>query len=163
MPRASTGSRPRMSSWRRAARPAPPSRRRLPQLASRWSWSATSKRSRASAMRCRRPAAQSSSLPRGPRPAKVQHDKFIMTKPSPAPEQMLVVERDAALAVVTMNRPRKLNAMGRGFWPELRQVLAELEADAALRCVIVTGAGDKAFSAGGDIASLAELGDVVDR
>lgn len=86
-----------------------------------------------------------------------------MTRPSPAPEQMLVVERDAALAVVTMNRPRKLNAMGRGFWPELRQVLAELEADAALRCVIITGAGDKAFSAGGDIASLAELGDVVDR
>jgi enoyl-CoA hydratase/carnithine racemase len=86
-----------------------------------------------------------------------------MTKPPPASEPMLVVERDAALAVVTLNRPRKLNAMGHGFWPELRQVLAELEADAALRCVIITGAGDKAFSAGGDIASLAELGDVVDR
>jgi enoyl-CoA hydratase len=86
-----------------------------------------------------------------------------MTKPSPAAEPALIVERDGALAVVTMNRPRKLNAMGPGFWPELRQVLASLEADAEVRCVIITGAGDNAFSAGGDIASLAALGDLVDR
>jgi enoyl-CoA hydratase len=89
-----------------------------------------------------------------------------MTKPSPerpGPDSMLVVARDEAIAVVTMNRPRKLNAMGRGFWPELRTVLAALEADGGVRCVIITGAGDKAFSAGGDIASLAELGGLVER
>jgi enoyl-CoA hydratase len=86
-----------------------------------------------------------------------------MTAASPESERMLVVARDAAIAVVTMTRPRKLNAMGPGFWPELREVLAALEADAGVRCVIITGAGDKAFSAGGDIASLAALGDLVDR
>src|SRR5262245_32681930 len=98
-------------------------------------------------------AAPCSTLPRRRRRAKLHHDSCAMTASSDSSERMLVVERDAALAVVTMNRPRKLNAMGRGFWPELREVLAALEADAAVRCVIITGAG-KAFSAGGDIASL---------
>ncbi|QRP43094.1 enoyl-CoA hydratase/isomerase family protein [Amycolatopsis sp. FDAARGOS 1241] len=64
------------------------------------------------------------------------------------------------VAVLTIDSPAKLNAMGRGFWPELREALSRLATDGRTRAVIITGAGDKAFSAGGDIASFAELTDV---
>lgn len=66
----------------------------------------------------------------------------------------------AAIAVLTIDDPARLNAMGRTFWPEMRDALATLEADGRTRAVIVTGAGDKAFSAGGDIASFGSLTDV---
>jgi enoyl-CoA hydratase len=65
-----------------------------------------------------------------------------------------------AIAVLTIDDPAKLNAMGRTFWAEMREALATLETDGRTRAVIVTGAGEKAFSAGGDIASFAELTDV---
>lgn len=65
-----------------------------------------------------------------------------------------------AIAVLTIDDPAKLNAMGRTFWAEMREALATLEADGRTRAVIITGAGEKAFSAGGDIASFAELADV---
>lgn len=74
----------------------------------------------------------------------------------------LRVEADPAderVAWLTMDDPARLNAMGRRFWPDLRDALARLEADARTRAVVITGAGEKAFSAGGDIASFAELGD----
>jgi enoyl-CoA hydratase len=64
------------------------------------------------------------------------------------------------IAVLTIDDPAKLNAMGRTFWAEMREALATLEADGRTRAVIITGAGAKAFSAGGDIASFAELTDV---
>ncbi|MGH3630790.1 MAG: enoyl-CoA hydratase/isomerase family protein [Sciscionella sp.] len=67
------------------------------------------------------------------------------------------VESESSVAVVTIDAPEKLNVMGAVFWPELRAALAELEADGETRVLIITGAGDKAFSAGGDIASFAEL------
>lgn len=69
----------------------------------------------------------------------------------------LRVTHKGAVAVLEMNRPDKLNAMGRTFWADLRTVLAQLENDARTRVVIITGAGDRAFSVGGDIASFAEL------
>jgi enoyl-CoA hydratase len=72
----------------------------------------------------------------------------------------LRVAAEGGVAVLTIDAPAKLNAMGRTFWPELRDALAALEADGETRVVIVTGAGEKAFSAGGDIASFAELTDV---
>lgn len=66
----------------------------------------------------------------------------------------------AAIAALTIDDPTKLNAMGRGFWAQMRHSLATLEADTRVRAVILTGAGDRAFSAGGDIASFAALADV---
>jgi enoyl-CoA hydratase len=69
----------------------------------------------------------------------------------------LRVETDGAVATITMDAPEKLNAMGREFWPDLRDALSTLESDGSTRVVVVTGAGEKAFSAGGDIASFAEL------
>jgi enoyl-CoA hydratase len=70
----------------------------------------------------------------------------------------LKVIRDGSIATVWMDRPQKLNAMRRNFWPDLRAVFDALESDPAIRAVVITGAGDKAFSAGGDIASFRELG-----
>ena len=69
----------------------------------------------------------------------------------------LRVETDGAVATITMDAPEKLNAMGRTFWPDLRDALSTLETDGRTRAVVITGAGEKAFSAGGDIASFAEL------
>ncbi len=69
----------------------------------------------------------------------------------------LRVETDGAVATITMDAPEKLNAMGRTFWPDLRNALSTLETDGSTRVVVITGAGQKAFSAGGDIASFAEL------
>jgi enoyl-CoA hydratase len=69
----------------------------------------------------------------------------------------LTVERHNHVAVIVMQRPEKLNAMTAGFWADLRQVLDELRDDRQTRVVIITGAGEKAFSAGGDILGFTQL------
>jgi len=61
------------------------------------------------------------------------------------------VEREGPLALVTLCNPARLNAMTRGMWRSLRAVFEALNADDALRCVIVRGEGG-AFCAGGDIS-----------
>lgn len=65
------------------------------------------------------------------------------------------VSRDAALATVTIDREHKLNALDYATIDALLQCFSELEADDAVRAVILTAAGDRAFSAGADIPSLA--------
>ena len=67
----------------------------------------------------------------------------------------LLVERDEAVAVVTINRPKVLNALDTRTLEELRRVFVELQQDAAVRCVVLTGAGEKSFVAGADINELA--------
>ena len=62
------------------------------------------------------------------------------------------VERDGAIATVVLDRPDKLNAMSLASWTELGARMRELSDDETLRCVIVRGAGTKAFAAGADIA-----------
>jgi enoyl-CoA hydratase len=69
----------------------------------------------------------------------------------------LLLDRDDDIAVVTVNRPKVLNALNRETMSELRQVALDLRHDEAIRSVIVTGAGEKAFVAGADIAELARL------
>jgi enoyl-CoA hydratase/carnithine racemase len=64
-------------------------------------------------------------------------------------------ERDGAIATVTLSNPGKLNALDRAMWETLGQVMQELAADDALRCVVLRGAGDEAFAAGADIAEFA--------
>lgn len=62
----------------------------------------------------------------------------------------------AGVATITLNRPEAMNAFGADMRELLYHRLCEAEADSAIRCVVVTGAG-KAFCAGGDIASMADL------
>jgi enoyl-CoA hydratase len=69
----------------------------------------------------------------------------------------ILVERDGAVATVTLNRPNVLNALNLRMLDELAATFAELDADAALRAVILTGAGAKAFAAGADIGELNAL------
>ncbi len=67
----------------------------------------------------------------------------------------ILVERDGAIATVVLNRPHKLNALTRGMWASLGDSIEQLSADDSLRCVIIRGAGEKAFSPGNDIAEFA--------
>jgi enoyl-CoA hydratase/carnithine racemase len=67
----------------------------------------------------------------------------------------VLVSRDGAIATVALNNPDKLNALTRAMWARLGEVMRELSADDALRCVVVRGAGDQAFAAGADISEFA--------
>jgi enoyl-CoA hydratase/carnithine racemase len=65
------------------------------------------------------------------------------------------VTRDGPIATVVLNRPEKLNALTKAMWRDLGDAIDALSRDDALRCVIVRGAGDKAFSPGNDIGEFA--------
>src|SRR5947209_20483014 len=67
----------------------------------------------------------------------------------------LLLERDGASAVITVNRPKVLNALNTQTVDELRRAILELKQDDTARVVILTGAGEKAFVAGADINELA--------
>jgi enoyl-CoA hydratase len=67
----------------------------------------------------------------------------------------LLIERDGAVAVITVNRPKVLNALNMQTLDELRRVILDLRRDADVRAVILTGAGEKSFVAGADINELA--------
>lgn len=69
----------------------------------------------------------------------------------------LLVERADGIATVTLNRPKALNAINQEMTRELGQVVEELERDPAVRVVIITGAGDRAFMAGADITEFQAL------
>ena len=69
----------------------------------------------------------------------------------------LQVERDDEIVLVTINRPEKLNAMNLDVMDELVCILDDLEKDSS-KVVIITGAGDKAFSAGADIEYMSKIG-----
>src|SRR5882724_13244749 len=62
-----------------------------------------------------------------------------------------------SIAYVTVNRPKVLNALNTPTWSDLRKAFEDARDDAAIRGVILTGAGDKAFIAGADISELAHL------
>jgi enoyl-CoA hydratase len=70
----------------------------------------------------------------------------------------VLLERDGHLAIVTVHRPSKLNALDDQTIAELHQMFLALDQDEAVGAVIVTGAGDKAFVAGADISVLAKQG-----
>jgi enoyl-CoA hydratase/carnithine racemase len=69
--------------------------------------------------------------------------------------ELIEVLRDGAIATVVLNRPDKLNALTRGMWQTLGETMDALSSDDGLRCIIVRGAGEKAFSPGNDIAEFA--------
>jgi enoyl-CoA hydratase/carnithine racemase len=75
---------------------------------------------------------------------------------SPTLENLLY-EKKGAIAYVTLNRPKVLNALNQRTWENLRTAFEDARDDAEVRGVILTGAGDKAFIAGADISELAHV------
>lgn len=79
------------------------------------------------------------------------------------PMQTLLLQDHDAVRLITLNRPHKLNALNRQTLDELHQAFDAVANDDAIRTVILTGAGGKAFVAGADIAELAALSPVQAR
>jgi enoyl-CoA hydratase len=74
------------------------------------------------------------------------------------PFQHILFDRDASgVALITVNRPDKLNALSSAVIADLDQAAGEIASDAGIRAAIITGAGAKAFVAGADINELAAL------
>lgn len=69
----------------------------------------------------------------------------------------VITERRGSFAIIRLNRPEKLNALSREMIVALKHIFTNLGGQPAFRAVILTGAGDKAFSAGTDITELADL------
>jgi enoyl-CoA hydratase len=67
----------------------------------------------------------------------------------------LRVERDGAIATVTLDRPEVLHALDAVMFDELERAFAELSADQSVRVILLTGSGERAFAAGADIRALA--------
>ena len=68
----------------------------------------------------------------------------------------ILLRRAPPIATVTINRPKQRNAISFAMWTELTGLLRRLDADRDVRCVVITGAGDTAFSAGADIGDFDE-------
>ena len=68
---------------------------------------------------------------------------------------LIDLQRDGAIATVVLNRPAKLNALTKPMWRDLGETVKRLSADDTLRCIVLRGAGEKAFSPGNDIAEFA--------
>jgi enoyl-CoA hydratase len=68
----------------------------------------------------------------------------------------LIVARDGGVTTITLNRPKVLNALNARTLDELRRVILACRHDEAVRCVIITGAGEKSFIAGADINELSQ-------
>jgi enoyl-CoA hydratase/carnithine racemase len=76
-----------------------------------------------------------------------------------APPQLanVLYEKKGAIAYVTINRPKVLNALNTPTWTDIRSAFEVAKADSSVHGVILTGAGDKAFIAGADISELAHV------
>src|SRR6478609_5751967 len=93
-----------------------------------------------------------------PSPAAITSSTGVVPNSPPAPLMLenVVYEKQEALAYVTVNRPKVLNALNTPTWKDLRRAFEDARDDSAVRGVILTGAGDKAFIAGaGDKAFIA--------
>jgi len=73
------------------------------------------------------------------------------------PYETLAVSRDGSVAVVTIDRPKALNALNRQVFADLAACLADLEGDDAVRVIVLRGAGDRAFVAGADIKEMVDM------
>jgi len=67
------------------------------------------------------------------------------------------IDRGEVTATVTLNNPERMNALDTTMWRELEQAFVTLSADERLRCIVLRGAGDKAFAAGADVAEFAAV------
>src|SRR6201994_1564191 len=79
----------------------------------------------------------------------------MVTATAAPPRENVLYEKRGSIAYVTLNRPKVLNALNKATIAELNQAFKEARDNAGVRGVILTGAGDKAFAAGADIAEMA--------
>jgi 2-(1,2-epoxy-1,2-dihydrophenyl)acetyl-CoA isomerase len=70
------------------------------------------------------------------------------------PSDTILIERDGGVATVVLNRPERMNALSADLLSVLPARLRELEADRSVRCIVLTGSGERAFSAGGDVKDM---------
>ena len=68
--------------------------------------------------------------------------------------QYILVERDERVGIVTLNRPKELNALNTDLVGELADALEDFDRDDEIRCIVLTGAGERAFAAGADIKEM---------
>ncbi|WP_270935834.1 enoyl-CoA hydratase/isomerase family protein [Falsiroseomonas oryzae] len=76
---------------------------------------------------------------------------------------MIRTARDGDIAVVTIDRPAKRNALDLPMWIALAEAMEAASADGSLRCVVIRGAGEEALSAGADIAAFERERGTVER
>ena len=69
----------------------------------------------------------------------------------------LLTDKEGVLGIITINRPKVLNALNSEVIHELKKAMLEMEADKEVKVVILTGSGDKAFVAGADIAEMSKI------
>ncbi len=74
----------------------------------------------------------------------------------------ILFSQDAGIATLTLSNPDKLNAVDAGMWQGLQARMSAINADPDVRCVVLRGAGDKAFAAGGDIEEFLTVRATVD-
>jgi enoyl-CoA hydratase/carnithine racemase len=77
--------------------------------------------------------------------------------------ELVLLEREGEIAKVTLNQPAKLNAVNNQMWTRLHDVFRALDADDGLRCVILAGSGDRAFSVGADISEFEQNRSTIDK
>jgi enoyl-CoA hydratase len=69
-------------------------------------------------------------------------------------KRFIVYENKEQVATITLNRPKSLNALNTALLTELKDALGDAEVDVAVRVIVITGAGEKAFCAGADVAEI---------
>ena len=80
----------------------------------------------------------------------------VALRHNPPMEDTILIENPAGpIATVVLNRPHKLNALTRGMWKRLGEAFDELSARDSVRCIVMRGAGTKAFAPGNDISEFA--------
>ena len=70
--------------------------------------------------------------------------------------QSILFDRDERVGIVTLNRPKELNAINFQLVNELANALEEFDRDDEIRCIVLTGAGERAFAAGADIKEMSD-------
>ena len=78
----------------------------------------------------------------------------MSSQASPLQLENILFEKKGSIAYVTFNRPRVFNALDTALIAELKEAFKDCRDDSAVRGVILTGAGNKAFAAGADISEL---------
>src|SRR2546430_3610811 len=70
--------------------------------------------------------------------------------------QYILAERDERVGIVTLNRPKELNALNTDLVGELADAMEGFDRDDEIRCIVLTGAGERAFAAGADIKEMSD-------